>query len=314
MSSANNRLRGILCTTAVLSLTACVPVSSVASHGSTTPSSVLTHGPSRPPMIGVYEPYAPGSYWQIPRFAKAIGRWPQIVSYYSQWGLSFATRFAVRAHKNGAETLVQIDPRDVSIAAIASGRWDRYLRQYAVAVRRFRHQVIISFGQEMNGSWYPWGWTHVTPAIFVAAWRHIVTLFTHEGAKNATWLWDVNHIYPQGMAPLAADWPGAAYVDWVGLDCYLSNSGSTYANTIAPDVRQIEALTGKPILLAETAVGARLRNAPGKIRGLFAGVRRDHLLGLVWFDVKEHGSPAHQDWRLEDNPAALAAFRTEAAS
>lgn len=47
---------------------------------------------------------------------------------------------------------------------------------------------------------------------------------------------------------------------------------------------------------------------------LFAGVRRHQLNGLVWFDMHQHGGINHQDWRLEDNPAALAAFRREARS
>lgn len=113
---------------------------------------------------------------------------------------------------------------------------------------------------------------------------------------------------------LAADWPGTGYVDWVGLDCYLFTPGSAYANTVAFDGRRIEALTGKPSLMAEAAAGARSGNEPGKIRDLLGGVRRDHLLGLVWSDVREHGSPAHQDWCLEDNPAALAAFKADVAS
>ena len=52
----------------------------------------------------------------------------------------------------------------------------------------------------------------------------------------------------------------------------------------------------------------------GMGRELLAGVRRDHLLGLVWSDGREHGSPAHPDWRLEANPAALPAFKADAAS
>jgi mannan endo-1,4-beta-mannosidase len=265
-------------------------------------------------LIGVYEPYAPGSYWQIPQFAEAVGRWPQIVSYYSGWGSPFASHFAAQAQGNGAETLVQITPRHVSLAAIAAGRWDGYLKRYAAAVRRFHHQVIISFGQEMNGSWYPWGWKYVPPPTFVAAWRHIVRLFRSSGTTNVTWLWDVNHEYPHGMAPLRAYWPGARYVDWVGLDSYLASPGSNYLRHIAPDVRLIRALTRKPILLAETAVGPRTGQVPYLIGNLFAGVRRDHLLGLVWFDQEQHGSTSRQDWRLEGDPAALAAFRKGAAS
>ena len=46
-----------------------------------------------------------------------------------------------------------------------------------------------------------------------------------------------------------------------------------------------------------------------KIPGLFAGIRRDHLLGLIYFDVTQHRGLYHQDWRLDDHPAAVAAFR-----
>ena len=35
-------------------------------------------------------------------------------------------------------------------------------------------------------------------ATFVAAWRHIVTLFRAEGADNVTWLWTVNQRTPDG--------------------------------------------------------------------------------------------------------------------
>ena len=48
---------------------------------------------------------------------------------------------------------------------------------------------------------------------------------------------------------------------------------------------------------------------PSKITDLFAGVRNNHLLGLIWFDQAQHHGIFHQDWRLEDSPAALAAFR-----
>ncbi len=72
---------------------------------------------------------------------------------------------------------MQIDPTGISIAAIASGHYDSYLSSYAEAVRAYRHPVILSFGHEMNGYWYSWGYLHTPPAAFVAAWRHIVTLF-----------------------------------------------------------------------------------------------------------------------------------------
>ena len=65
---------------------------------------------------------------------------------------------------------------------------------YAKAVRSYRHPVILSFGHEMNGDWYSWGYRHTSPATFVAAWRHIVNAVPPLDARNVTWLWTVNII------------------------------------------------------------------------------------------------------------------------
>ena len=76
----------------------------------------------------------------------------------------------------------------------------------------------------------------------------------------------------------------------------------------ATPCRTIRRFTRKPILLSEVGIGPRAGQA-AKIPGLFAGIRRDHLLGLVYFDVNQHQGLYHQNWRLDDNPAAVAAFR-----
>jgi hypothetical protein len=79
--------------------------------------------------------------------------------------------------------LVQLQPNGVTLASIAAGHSDDYLRSYADAVIAFGHPVILSFGHEMNGSWYSWGYGRASPATFVAAWRHIVRLF--RGGRRA---------------------------------------------------------------------------------------------------------------------------------
>ena len=73
--------------------------------------------------------------------------------------------------------LVQIEPTGISLSAIAAGKYDVYLSSYAEAVRDYGRAVILSFGHEMNGSWYSWSNGHSSPASFVAAWRHIVPEF-----------------------------------------------------------------------------------------------------------------------------------------
>jgi hypothetical protein len=141
------------------------------------------------PLIGVYEPGTPGGWSDITEFTGATGVKPRIVVYYSPWNDPFSTSFAQTAWGNDAYVLVQMQPNGVTLASIAAGGSDGYLRSYADAVVAFGHPVILSFGHEMNGTWYSWGYGHASPATFVAAWRHVVQVFRAEGAANVTWLW-----------------------------------------------------------------------------------------------------------------------------
>ena len=80
------------------------------------------------PYLGVYEPGAPDSYTNVDKFAQAIGRQPNLVTYYSHWMVPFNVDFATDAEQRGAVTLVQIAPQDASLASIAKGHYDGYLR------------------------------------------------------------------------------------------------------------------------------------------------------------------------------------------
>lgn len=190
------------------------------------------------------------------------------------------------AAKHGAVPLVQINPYNVSLAAIASGQYDGYLSAYAEAVRAYVHPVILSFGYEMNGNWYPWGYTHTSPAVFVAAWRHIVTIFGGLGVQNLTWLWSANIIEIGGIPPPTEWWPGSSYVTWVGIDGYYYQSSWTFASLFGPTIAAVRELTGDPILITETGAKAD-EDQSAKIADLFAGVRLYGLLGFVW-----RGKPA----------------------
>lgn len=254
--------------------------------------------------LGVYERHVLSSYASVDQFAQAIGRQPNLVSYYSSWLEPFQASFAMTAARHGAVPLVQINPVGVSLTAIASGQYDDYLTTYAAAVRSYRRPVVLSFGHEMNGRWYPWGHGRTSPAVFVAAWRHIVSVFRLHGASNVIWLWTINVINTRhNRIPAPAPWwPGSSYVTWVGIDGYYHEASWKFAPLFGPTIAAVRSLTRDPILIAETGA-APSANQPAKIADLFAGVRAYGLLGFLWFN-----SVGNRDWRL-DSPAALAAFR-----
>jgi hypothetical protein len=263
--------------------------------------------PYQASYLGVFSPGVSPSYSGIASFTQAAGRRPNLAGYYSGWAEPFDTSFAETLHKRHVIPLVQIDPTDATIADIPKGTYDDYLRSYAASVRNYRHNVVIGFGQEVNASWYSWGYGNVPASTFVAAWRHIVTLFRDEGAKNVTWLWTLQVDGP-GTGPIASWWPGKSYVDWVGLDGFYYRPTDTFTSVFGTTINQVRTLTNRPILLSETAVGPDTGNVYAKIQDLFQGLDKDGLLGLVWFDKDQHAGIYHQDWRLEGNQTAQASF------
>jgi mannan endo-1,4-beta-mannosidase len=262
--------------------------------------------------LGVYAAGTPASYDGVTTFANATGAKPDVVMYYSGWFVPFPAAFATTVADNGAVPLVQMDPDGISVAGIAAGRYDGYLSAYAEAVRAYRHPVIVSFGHEMNGSWSSWGYGRTSPATFVAAWRHIVTLFRELDAGNVTWLWTVNIINntQRGRIPPPAPWwPGSSYVTWVGIDGYYLKPNWQFAPLFGPTIASIHALTRDPILIAETGA-TPIAGQPAKIADVFAGIHAYGLLGFVWFDST---NSIGLDFSVS-SAGALAAFRTGAST
>ncbi len=272
------------------------------------PSAAHARLPASPASyLGVYEAGAPPSYEPITDFAQVAGGQPNLDGYFSGWAEPFAGKFARQAYARGAAPYVQIDPTFASVSGIADGAYDNYLSSYADSVRDFGHAVVIGFGHEMNAPWYSWGYGHVPPATFVKAWRHLVNLFRAEGADNVTWLWTINADLP-GTGPVQDWWPGAKYVSWVGIDGFYYKSSNTFNSVFGRTIDQVRGFTTKPMLIAETAVGPRADQFVN-IGDLFGGVKHDKMLGLVWFDFRQHGGLFHQDWRVESSQVAQAAFR-----
>jgi mannan endo-1,4-beta-mannosidase len=271
------------------------------------PAAHATLAPSPSSYLGVYEPDAPPAWTPVTGFTAAAGAQPNLVGYFSGWAEPFQASYARTLHAHKVIPFVQIDPTLASVAGIAAGDYDSYLRAYADSVRDFGHAVVIGFGHEMNAPWYSWGYGHTPPATFVAAWRHMVDLFRRQGADNVTWLWTIN-ADQRGTGAIGQWWPGANYVTWVGIDGFYYRPSDTFSRVFGATIRQVHALTDRPVLLSETAVGPDAGQF-AKIGDLFTGMRQAKALGLVWFDIRQHQGIDHQDWRIEGSQVAEAAFR-----
>jgi hypothetical protein len=265
--------------------------------------SVVDPDPPVMPYLGVYEPSSPSSFTGVTDFAGLISRRPNIAVYYSSWGEPFQTGFAQSAHANGATPMVQIEPAGVNLAAIADGSYDRYLNEYASAVRQFGAPVILAFGHEMNADWYGWGYQRTSPAVFVQAWRHIHDLFAADGARNVKWLWAVNVTgSPSVSSDIRQWWPGSRYVTWVGVEGHYYDAAVKFPRLFGATLGQVGAFTRDPILVSEAGIAPNV--SPERITDLFSGAQSSGLIGVVWFDE------AGRNISVVDDPAALSALRS----
>jgi hypothetical protein len=107
-----------------------------------------------------------------------------------------------------------------SLAQGATGAYNSYFIACAqdLVNRGIADQVIIRLGWEFNGGWYPWRAAQ-DPTSWKRYWQKIVTAMRSvSGASGLKFCFNPIKGYEQ----LASDtvYPGDAYVDYIGLDCY----------------------------------------------------------------------------------------------
>jgi hypothetical protein len=271
----------------------------------------------------------------LDRFAAEAGMMPRLVMYYRDWNEgrrnALVTPGILRPiTARGALPMITWLPRlgsgdpihqpAYSPAVIAAGAHDSFIRRAAREAAGYRRPLLLRFAHEMNGAWSSWGaWVDGnTPFDYIAMWRHVVSVFRAEGAKNVRWVWSPN-VYSEGglvlneVSAMAFQpfYPGDRWVDFVALDGYnwgaLNGQGwRSFSRVFQSSYEAIVGLADKPVMIAETAStelggdkAAWIRKIPATLRTQMPRVR-----ALVWFDREKE-----TDWMIDSSPASVLAFR-----
>ena len=214
---------------------------------------------------------------------------------------------------------------------ISKGQEQTYVDEWARHLKSLPYDVVIRLDWEMNGWWYAYspGQHHNTAASFIAMWRYVHDRLASDGVTNVRWFWCPNSL--DGANSFAADYPGDAYVDFVGVDVY--NWGTFHTWTHWETVTQLltasyallnKVTSTKPIVLGEVAsCDAPYNKGATGPTGTKAGWITSAFLteipqnfprvaGFMWFN--EDKAPAECNFRIDSDPAARAAFVQVAAS
>lgn len=274
----------------------------------------------------------------INSFAALVGK-PIAWAYFSNnWfdGIKFPAEDVKAAHDAGAVPFIRMMPRSTwdeegpdpvySLAAIAGGQFDAALRQWARDAKAVPYALMVEFGTEVNGDWFPWngvynGGSGVGPARFQAAYRHIIDLFREEGVTNITWVFHVDAQPSPEVAwnSMAAYYPGDSYIDWLGISAYgaqtLDEDWQSFEEVMDAGYSKLAALSPtKPIAVLEFGVTERPNPVlKGQwITDAFAAIRagrysRVRAVSYWHEDWESDGEPSRL--RIESSSAALQAYR-----
>jgi beta-mannanase len=212
----------------------------------------------------------------------------------------------------------QIHPQD-----IIDGRWDGYIRARGAEFAAVGGPLMLRWGHEFNGNWYPWGVVNNNsdPALYVRAYRRVHDLVVAAGATNVQWIWCFNN----GSTPDASyndparSYPGDQYVDWVAIDGYnwgsapswdpAGNYWTSFDSMFASAYGKARAIApNRPVMIAETASSEDGGNKAQWINDMSTSLesgRYPDLKHVLYFDQDKE-----ERWSGTSSTSVQTAFRT----
>lgn len=276
-------------------------------------------------IFGVFTDQARNQIADRNTLAKKVGMKPNMIKSFFNWGDNPGPQWATTIWKAGAYPQFELeatDPTVATVASVAAGQEDEYIRALAQSIKAANVPVVFSPFHEMNGDWYAWGHcgptskpesnacqVKTTPAQFRAAWKRMHNIFKNVGATNAIWLWQTNQIGARPKVGLKQFYPGNAYVDWVGTVGYyyhMNNWYHTWKDLFVPTLNQIKKFSKKPIFIPEMGMEPG-KNRPKDIQNFLKAVAaRKDVIGFLWFS---YNKPTEMDFRIDSSAASTKAFK-----
>jgi hypothetical protein len=284
----------------------------------------------------------------LEKFEKLVGKHQAIIAFGNFWGeQEFALKNAQIVSRYGAIPLIFWSPWDkpyvesnlpdrFNLYNILSGMWDAYIDKWAASAKDFGKPLLVAWGIEMNGSWFPWSGYYygggerdqvkdspefLGPKVFKQAYRYVVNRVRAKGATNIQWVFHLNNSpSPEGQwNHFASYYPGSEYVDWLGLSVYgkisQSMDWSSFSDVLAHAYEEINTVDrSKPVMLAEWGVGEYpkegnkaewINQALIDMQGRFSQIKA----AVFWHERWQNEDESYTNLRVNSSPESLAAYR-----
>jgi hypothetical protein len=283
----------------------------------------------------------------IRRFEQLAGKGIAWAYFSNNWlkGIQFPATAVQRIHDAGTTPFVRLMARSAfkdsgpdkryTLQRIINGEFDSQLAAWGQAAAAEPFPLLVEFGTEVNGFWFPWNgkWNGAAattgygdpaladgPERFRDAYKHIHDVITAQGADNLTWFWHVTAgSYPKtAWNSIASYYPGDAYVDWIGVSNYGPISfeerfKKSFAAIMDRAYPQLAALSpDNPIAVLEYGVRqdrAKARWIAGAINSVASG-RWPRIKALsYWHERWRNGDGSISNLHIDSDKKTLKAYR-----
>ena len=208
---------------------------------------------------------------------------------------------------------------------ILDGQYDTFLRDYAKAVAKFSHPVLMRLCNEMNGDWCPYSAAQYSmdTSLYRALYSYIVGFFRDAGADNVLWVWNPNErSFPDFKWNSMAMYYPDEGCDLYGITGY--NNGTYYKGEVWRSFSEIydpifsdaEKRCDCPMLITEFSCSDFGGDKAAWIRDMFTHLSDCPMLrAAVWWNGEDfdtaHDMRVAREYRIDHNADYLRLFKNE---
>lgn len=221
-------------------------------------------------------------------------------------GIKFPSTMATAARNQGAIPWIRMCPwadwdkqGQYKLSSIVSGKFDGQLKQWGSDAKAFCSKIVVEFGVEQNGDWFPWS-KNISADDFKSAYLHLIN---EVQAPNVEW---AIHLDIEGDKQFG-DYDGIPEISWYGVSCYGEYQNRGAMKALASKYKDLVALGGgrEKYAVLEWSIG-KSWDTESFLKAIINGKFPKISLVSVWHEGTEE---QEVDRRINSTTANLEAYR-----
>ncbi|MDO8663085.1 MAG: glycosyl hydrolase [Candidatus Omnitrophota bacterium] len=238
-------------------------------------------------------------------FKHSYGKNPFLVMIFIDWNKPLLAKIVQDVYGENCVLFITWEPWDalkqtgIDYNALINGKYDKYITDFALSLKKIDEVVFLRFAHEANGDWYPWSAKKIGKESYIQLYRHVKDIFDQHNLNKVKWIFSVNwEDVPKEQNDFMLYYPGDKYVDYAAIDGY--NWGRTkpwskwmsFREIFVNRYNEITKHTNKPVLISEFSSTASGGDKAVWIREAMQTIKEmPALRGFIIFNLEKE-----RDW------------------